>query len=287
MRQYKKYLIKLFLILVSFAFINSSFAKTTTIKIMPLLSSEGAKAIGKKIWQNECDGKISGLTSWNKGENFASLGIGHCIWYPAGKQDIFEESFPKLMQYMHARHVVVLRWLDKPNIPACPWQSREEFLCAIQNNEPRLRELRQFLINTIPEQAQYLIYRLETVLPQILELAPARERPNIRREIEQLVQTPTGIYALVDYVNFKGDGILAYKEPSPERFPGWGLLQVLREMQYAPKNLTPNAAYAWAASKVLKHRVASAPRARKVNEERWLTGWLKRVNTYHEDYREL
>ncbi|MEI8055004.1 MAG: peptidoglycan recognition family protein [bacterium] len=245
--------------------------------IHPVLSPENAKAIGEKIWQNECNGKISGLTSWNKGENFASLGIGHCIWYPAGKQDIFEESFPKLIQYMRARHVVVPKWLDKPDVPACPWQSREEFLRAIKNNELRLWELRQFLINTVPEQTQYLIYRLETLLPQILELVPVGERPNIQHEIEQLIQTPIGIYSLVDYINFKGDGIL-------ESFSGgWGLLQVLREMQHAPNNLTPNEAYAWAASKVLKRRVASAPQARKMNEKRWLTGWLKRVNTYRED----
>jgi len=264
---------------------------------MPLLSPESAKVIGKKIWQNECGGKISGLTSWNKGENFASLGIGHCIWYPAGKQDVFEESFPKLLQYMHARHIIVPRWLDKPNIPACPWQSREEFLRAIQNNEPRLRELRQFLINTIPEQTQYLIHRLETVLPQILELVPIRECPNIRHEIEQLVQTPIGIYALVDYVNFKGDGIAEYKKCPSQHARietknltteqvyacGWGLLQILREMQYAPKNLTSNEAYVWAASEALKRRVAHAPLARKAYEERWLIGWLKRINSYHDN----
>ncbi len=261
-------------------FTNSSFAKTATVKIMPILSPESAEELGKKIWQNECNGKISGLISWNKGENFVSLGIGHCIWYPEGKKDIFEESFPKLIQYMHARHIVIPSWLDKTNTPACPWKSREELLRAMQNNEPRLQELREFLINTIPEQMQYLLYRLETVLPQIIELISAEERPNVQREIEQLVQTPIGIYALADYVNFKGDGILAYKEPSPERFPGWGLLQVLRKMQYAPKNLTRNAAYVWAASKVLKQRVASAPQVRKANEERWLIGWLKRVNTY-------
>ena len=41
--------------------------------------------IGKRIWQNECGGTADGLTSWNAGENFASLGIGHFIWYPKGR----------------------------------------------------------------------------------------------------------------------------------------------------------------------------------------------------------
>jgi len=43
-------------------------------------------AIGRKIWQNECAGTVEGLTSWNKGEDFASLGIGHFIWYPAERK---------------------------------------------------------------------------------------------------------------------------------------------------------------------------------------------------------
>src|SRR5262245_43382547 len=41
------------------------------------LSSAEAMRIGRKIWQNECNGTVAGLTAWNSGENFASLGIGH------------------------------------------------------------------------------------------------------------------------------------------------------------------------------------------------------------------
>jgi hypothetical protein len=48
----------------------------------------------KKIWQNECNGTIAGLTSWNAGEDFASLGIGHFIWYPKGRRGPFEKVFP-------------------------------------------------------------------------------------------------------------------------------------------------------------------------------------------------
>src|SRR4051812_6435929 len=33
------------------------------------LSRAEALRIGKKIWQNECAGTVSGLTSWNGGEN--------------------------------------------------------------------------------------------------------------------------------------------------------------------------------------------------------------------------
>ena len=48
------------------------------------LTDKQALEIGKRIWANECAGTISGLTSWNKGEAFPSLGIAHFIWYPPG-----------------------------------------------------------------------------------------------------------------------------------------------------------------------------------------------------------
>ena len=61
------------------------------------LSGCDLERIGKRIWQNEAAGSVEGLTSWNSGEDFASLGIGHFIWYPAGPDGPFEESFPQLI----------------------------------------------------------------------------------------------------------------------------------------------------------------------------------------------
>ena len=67
------------------------------------ISQSDALKVGKRVWQNECNGTISGLTSWNQGEDFASLGIGHFIWYPKGRQGPFEESFPKLVSFVSSR----------------------------------------------------------------------------------------------------------------------------------------------------------------------------------------
>src|SRR5207302_9486803 len=61
------------------------------------LSEKEAAEIGRKVWRNECAGTVEGLTSWNAGQNFASLGIGHVIWDPKGVEGPFEESFPKLL----------------------------------------------------------------------------------------------------------------------------------------------------------------------------------------------
>jgi hypothetical protein len=43
----------------------------TWVNASAAFSSTEARRIGKRIWQNECNGTISGLTSWNSGENFA------------------------------------------------------------------------------------------------------------------------------------------------------------------------------------------------------------------------
>ena len=61
--------------------------------------------LGNRIWKNECAGSTRGLVSWNAGEAFPSLGIGHFIWYPAGVQEAFDESFPTFVRYARAKGV--------------------------------------------------------------------------------------------------------------------------------------------------------------------------------------
>src|SRR5438067_13795432 len=72
--------------------------------------------IGRKVWRNECNNSVEELTAWNLGEDFASLGIGHFIWYPAGKRGPFEESFPKLVSFAEARGEPFPAWTHG----ACP-----------------------------------------------------------------------------------------------------------------------------------------------------------------------
>ena len=89
------------------------------------LSDAEMERIGRRIWNNECGGTRNGLTSWNAGENFASLGIGHFIWYPDGARGPFEESFPKLRSAFAKQGTIgVPVWMAGP----CPWSTRAEFL---------------------------------------------------------------------------------------------------------------------------------------------------------------
>jgi hypothetical protein len=70
-----------------------------------VLPGDLAKKIGQKIWLNETGGKIDAITSWSANEEFASLGIGHFIWFPVGKWLPFEESFPALLEFMRKKNV--------------------------------------------------------------------------------------------------------------------------------------------------------------------------------------
>ena len=266
-RNYRIRCIGSLIVLASFA------ARTPTLPGVTLSRNEAIK-IGKRIWQNECNGTITGLTAWNEGENFASLGIGHFIWYPKGQRGPFEESFPKLVSFMTVRGVKLPTLLLGAGERACPWNSRQEFLRA--QYSPEMKQLRQFLAGTVDVQAEFLIARLQNALSKMLAEAEPADRANVEQQFERMTRTPQGCYALVDYVNFKGEGVL-----HTERYQGqgWGLLQVLEQMPADEDDAVKE--FSRAAVVVLKRRVANSPPERA--EARWLPGWLNRVRSYNRD----
>jgi hypothetical protein len=243
-----------------------------TLPALSLTHSE-ALAIGKKIWQNECNGTVAGLTSWNEGENFASLGIGHFIWYPKGQRGPFEESFPKLVSFIAKRGAKLPELLLGTGERSCPWNSRAEFLDA--QNTPEMKQLRRFLADTVDLQTEFLISRLQNALPKMLAEATPPDRASIQRQFERLASTAQGCYALVDYVNFKGEGVLHTER---YRGQGWGLLQVLENMRGTSAGSVAADEFARSAKSILIRRVQNSPSERR--ESRWLSGWLQRVSSY-------
>jgi hypothetical protein len=241
---------------------------STSVVAAELSAAELAK-VGQKIWRNECGGTRDGLTSWNVGEDFASLGIGHFIWYPAGVKGPFKESFPGLIAFFSQRGVSLPPWLT-PKTP-CPWKSRSAFLAAFKGKE--MTELRDFLAETVGLQSEYLAMRMERSFESLGAASHPSERANVRRQFNRLRETAAGTYALIDYVNFKGEGT-----SSAERYNGrgWGLLQVLQGMGGEGPGAVE--AFAKSAEVVLRRRVENAPPAR--NEQKWLAGWLNRVRGY-------
>jgi len=233
------------------------------------LTAQQATIIGKRIWENESKGRPEGLTCWNEGEDFASMGINHCIWYPAGKKGVFEETFPALIGYLQKQGVSVPGWIA--DHPPCPWNSRKEFLDEFASD--KMTKLRKFLYRTATLQVRFMAERLDRALPRMLEHTSEEKKAHVKRQFKRLQEFRKGPYILLDYYNFKGDGT------SPtERYndKGWGLLQVLEEM--AGDTNFPDYEFVKAAQKILQQRVENAPPER--NEQRWLQGWLNRLKTY-------
>ncbi len=233
------------------------------------ISPAEAESIGRGIFLNECSGKKERLVWWNDGENFASLGIGHFIWYPKGFKGPFEETFPSLLAYFMEQGFEVPDWLKVAD--GCPWNTKEAFSDTAQ--DLKKRELQDLLMRSVSVQAAFIGKRFEEAMQKILSSMSDEKRKHALKQIELLEKSAQGKFALIDYLHFKGAGTL-----ETERYngKGWGLKQVLEEMPVVAEN--PLKAFSETAKALLKQRVESAPSERQ--EERWLKGWLARVDRY-------
>lgn len=240
---------------------------------MPRLSKAELLKIGNQIFKNEAGGRIDGLVHWNEGEDFAAMGIGHFTWYPAGRRTRFGNTFPQLLDYFVQNGVALPTWLHQARRHGAPWRSRHELKRA--KGSAQVRELQDLLMRTKELQAQYIVDRARKAMPRLVQTAPPHLRPLVAQNLNAVANTPGGWYALVDYVNFKGEGL---NRKGGYRGQNWGLLQVLENMR--PSQPGPQALQAFSVSayQVLERRVRNSPKSR--GERRWLAGWANRVATY-------
>lgn len=256
-------MLRILLLSFSLTFSLSSNAQSNLIS----LSNQQNSTLAELVWKNEGAGLIKNLTVWNKNEAFPSLGIGHFIWYPTDKKGPYIEQFPELVAYLVKNKVKVPNWLLTNKV--APWESREAFYNDF-NNE-KLTELRILLKNTMPLQAKFITQRLEKGIPAILKASSELEQKKIKIQVAALTATPEGIFILLDYINFKGEGISINERYQNE---GWGLKQVLLAMPKQTNNILLS--FALSADEVLTRRVKNAPK----NELNWLKGWRVRVHKY-------
>lgn len=232
------------------------------------LSDKEIAFVADKIFQNECGGNEMALVSWNRGEAFPSLGIGHFIWYPQDVRGPFTESFPALLAFAEKEGKALPAGLS-PRISA-PWSSREQFLAQLHS--PLTTAIRNWLKSTRDIQAKFIIRRFNRAVPRLLEHTPPSEQKHVAARIQALLASAQGAYALIDYTNFKGEGI----NPGERyRNQGWGLLQVLQGMADGTDILN---AFADSAAAVLERRIENSPP--EWGEKRWRAGWLSRIDSY-------
>jgi len=242
------------------------------------LTDKQANFIAQKVWQNEGAGLDKYLVHWNDGEDFASVGIGHFIWFSKGHTERFREVFPMVLASMEKKGVVMPSWLNSKT--PLPWDTKEAFYKAKKAKSKKHTELFAFLKATMPEQAAFMTQRLSTALPQMLETIedPAKQELIKKRFYEVMYNkdgslNERGLYVLLDYTNFKGEGTLKSERYNGQ---GWGLLQVLEHMN--PKETNKQKAFAESAKAMLSRRIKNSPPAR--GEERWRKGWNVRLETY-------
>lgn len=268
------------LLLCAAAGLSSAFASEPGSRWGSAMPAEQLEWIGQQVFRNECASREACLVHWNAGEAFPSLGIGHFIWYPQDVDGPFVESFPALVRFLRDQGANPPRWLAERLGQGAPWPDRQTFLAAEgavdpDSGDPRIGELRRFLAEEKALQAAFLLRRARQALT---EVAAASADPAMTRcKIRALASTAGGVYALIDYVNFKGEGLA-----ESERYQGvgWGLLQVLETMPEAGCRRDALPAFRQAAAEVLTQRARNAER--EIERQQWLPGWLNRVDTYRE-----
>ena len=239
----------------------------------PSLTPYELNVISEKIYQNETGGKLKYLMYWSPNEDFASLGIGHFIWYPRGEPKRFDETFPSMIDYYVANKVEVPQWLLQARKTGAPWKNRDIF--ERSRGDKEFKQLETLLMNTKALQTQFFFDRLHASIPEIVKYVAPQYRKHIVSNYNALAKSKGGWYPLIDYINFKGKGIKATERYNNQ---GWGMLQVLKNMRPVKAGAGALAEFSRVAYLILERRVRNSPIEK--NEKRWLKGWKKRTDSY-------
>lgn len=233
------------------------------------INKKEVSAIGYRIYKNECGLDPNNLTHWNDGEDFASLGIGHFIWYHSGGRRLHEATFPKLIKFFISKNVSLPGWL-RTSYMVCPWNSKVSFYKDFDGN--KMKSLRALLKKTMYLQTLFIIYRFNDSIPSLIRAASRRgTKSHVVTQLYRVIKSPLGLYALIDYSNFKGMGTNDSAK--------WGLLQVLENMKGSKVGRIALYDFAKSAAVVLKKRVINSQN--RTQEEKWYSGWVKRLETYY------
>ena len=243
-------------------FVGSASAETMEIRA---LSQQEITEVGQKIWSNECEGRIDQLVYWKEGEQWPSVGIGHFIWPPENYKGAFKEGgFHQLLSFFAKNGIKIPSWVGRYS----PWKNEKAF----RKDTHRRQELQELMLATIPLQAEFIVHKLSKALPSLTSELKPEEQARFTSNVNELLNTPSGTFALIDYLNFKGSGIAEHEHYQGHR---WGLLQVILEMRGHGE---PVDRFIDSAKMLLRRRVAHADKSR--NEGRWIPGWFARLERY-------
>lgn len=208
-------------------------------------SQQLRQLVARNLLFNETSCAAQYLVEWDKNEDFPSLGLPHAIWFPAGGEKVVDESFPELWQFLRLKAKAsayapkIPAWLDKDDIGAAPWTSADDFKQKMKADSD-LQQLANFLRSpTVLEwQAEFSVNRGLQSAYKVLA-ASALENPSLQpsatlcQNLKNLLATDQGTLAIVDYVNFKGEGLDPAEVRGSQNYR-WGLKQVVEKMNQYP-----------------------------------------------------
>ena len=211
--------------LLCILFVLLGFKPTCSYSLSYLLVSESHFQKIKLNLQRRELGR-NGLIDWNASEDFASLGLMHATW---GSEKTIKHgnTFSQFVKFAseHGYELPNFLTVSLDN----PWSSRKQFFASKYSNDIRMVELQKFLEQTTDLQVQFLIDRVYKCLNSFLLQFDSYDSE--KELLLNLISTSEGLLAVIDYINFKGEGKLSDESK-------WGLLNVLEFM----KNFTDRSA---------------------------------------------
>lgn len=228
------------------------------------LTPQEIEQVAYKIWTNECgksnEEKLRNLMHWSEHEQHISIGIMHFTW-SSSKNSHDRNQFHLLRNYIH-QHTG--KKLPKSLSGPCPWKTREQFLKS--SRSPLIEMLKEYLLETIPLQAQFLIsHRFKRSLQKMYELnlGTQEQFEHVRMQFYRMLQTPGGLFALVDTLNLSGEK---------------GLYNTLIQMTGTEPGEQAIEEYIQARINRFHYLVKKDPKL-----EVFLQGWINRVNRYRDN----
>lgn len=263
-------------------------AQASNFSSLQKLSKTDYQWIGERIFQNEAASKTKYLTHWGRGEDFPSFGIAHFIWFPQGVDAPFQQTFPAMYRYV-SQQTPAPAWLQALAEEAgssksfyAPWQIKSGF--DAEQQSPKLESLRRWLLSSKQAQAEFVVLSFQQRWQTAMQSYSDDERQRLTLRLKQLMSFKQGLFAVVDYFNFKGLGLKGKEQYQGEY---WGLISVFEQMEATlpvnsqAKRITEEMLlnhFIEAAKQRLKLRTELAPEGR--NEQRWLPGWYRRLEGY-------
>ncbi len=231
------------------------------------IRTDQVEKIARNLLYNETSCQGGYLTEWDKisQEEFPSIGLPHTVWFPGKSKQIVDESFPRFWAFIKAKYRGTMRIPDLGPVGTegldvrAPWNSIKEF-----KSDPRVAELNRFLQdpNVLKLQAEFAVRRGMESIYSILAtnaMDPNKKmsQEDLCQNFKDLISSDQGLLAMVDYANWKGEGI-HWHEMTDNRRVRWGLKQALEKMG-KPSSAAVVERFAAATSAALKERSSDDP----------------------------